>query len=471
MRAHDWSTTTPEAQGVDPDGLNDLLDLIGAHRLNMHSLLIARHGHLIMEAYWHPYHVDSRHDVRSIAKGITALLVGVALHERHLPDLDQRVLGFFVDRVIADRDTRKEAITLRHLLTMTSGLALTDADTEHCLTEADALQWVLDAPMAAEPGAEFVYSSSNYYLLSAVIQRATGRSLDDYASTKLFAPLGIEPVRWQAGQQAITLGWGGLWLASRDLAKIGQLVLARGRWAGAQIVPETWIDTMTSVQRPDASYGFGWWIEPERGTVAMTGYGGQFARIWPQHDLLIVVTSGVGQSLPALDNVIDTALRPALHTGPLAEKPRSAERLTERIAALGRPQPHPVPDLPEIAHRISGRRWRLDSNSLGLTAITLRFEYGSAVLTLESGEDRATIPLALDGVLRDVLVERLGPLANQDRMAATGSWRGDRALDMCWYSVNNPEYWNVELAFEETRACLRWKDALSGYKETVVVQP
>ncbi|MBI5960164.1 MAG: serine hydrolase [Chloroflexi bacterium] len=470
MALHDWLISTPEAQGVDSQKLLDLLDYARAQRLNLHSLLIARSGRLVLEAYFHPYHTDSQHDMRSIAKSVTALLVGIALHEGKLTSLDQPVLSFFPKRTVAHRDVRKEAMTLRHLLNMSSGLALTDADTWHCLTEADALQWALDAPVETEPGAQMVYSSANYYLLSAVLQQATGQTLADYAQTKLFAPLGIGEVRWQSSQQGITLGWGGLWLASRDLAKLGALILADGQWNSVQLVPKAWIDTISRTQAENTNYGFGCWLDAERGAVILSGYGGQFCCLLPGCDLVLVLTAGLRDPSSILNHLMDTFVCPALHLNSLPENPEVAAELVARAAGLGRPQSRSLPPLPALAVQISGQRWQLDQNGLGLTAFTLTVQGSLLSLTLEAGEDRAVIPLAMDSVLRDVLVERLGGMADHDRMAAVGGWREGRTLVMHWYSINNPEYWGVAITFEGQQAVLRWEDVLSGYGETVTAR-
>jgi hypothetical protein len=322
---------------------------------------------------------------------------------------------------------------------------------------------VLSAPMAAEPGAVFNYCSSNYYLLSGILQPATGVTMIEYAREKLFAPLGIDSLRWQGSP--ITYGWGGLWLAARDFAAFGQLVLERGRHADRQIVPESWIETITRVQVAELRYGFGWWIEPERGAFAMTGDGGQVVHVTPGRDLVVAITAGLGDFMPALHHLIDTFIYPALSDTPLPAS-SAADDLTARIAALGQPHPQPVAPLPDIAARISGQRWTLGENGLGLNALTITFG-DQPLLTLESGDDRADLPLSLDGVLRDVLVAKLGPLADQDRMAATGTWPDDHTLVMQWYSVNNPEYWTVAITFDGERARLRWEDRITGHAETV----
>jgi CubicO group peptidase (beta-lactamase class C family) len=284
MLTYPQPTATPESQGVDSAHLLRLLDHVRDQPVNLHSLLVARHRHLIAESYFYPYHAASQHDIRSGAKGVTSLLTGIALNDGYLASLDQPVLSFFPDRMAANPDPRKDAITIRHLLTMSSGLALTDADSGHLFTEPDALQWVLDAPMVTEPGAVHSYSSSNYYLLAAVLEKVMGCPLAEYARARLFHPLGITAFRWQTSQQGITFGFGGLWLMSRDLAKFGQLALDRGCCGDRQIVPQSWIDMITGVPVAGPHSSFGWWIEPKRGAVMMSGCG-QIVAVLQKPDL------------------------------------------------------------------------------------------------------------------------------------------------------------------------------------------
>jgi CubicO group peptidase (beta-lactamase class C family) len=436
------------------------LDYVPENRINLHSLLIAHRDQTILEVYLHPYHPNSHVDVRSVAKGITALVVGIALHEGYFVNIDQIALSFFPERTVQHRDVRKESITIRHLLAMSSGMALTDADSGRFLTEPDAFQWMLDAPMDAEPGATFVYSSSNFYWLSAILQRATGKTLGEYAQATLFDPLGIKQVRWQTSLQGITYGWGGLWLTTQDLAKLGQLVLSRGLWNGVQIVPSEWIDQVTQIQPPGTNYGFGWWLD--HGGVLMSGYGGQFVYLRPEQNLVVVMTSGLRDPQPVFYHLLDSFILPSLNQMPEHD-------LQARIAALAQPRPQPTPDLPDVAHRISGQCWALTPNGLGLTAFALTFQDDTAIILLESGEDRAELPLGLDGVLRGVLVERLGPLGAQDRMAATGVWQDEQTLTMRWYSVNNPEYWDVTCVFEGDHLQWTWEDGITGYSETKII--
>jgi hypothetical protein len=182
---------------------------------------------------------------------------------------------------------------------------------------------------------------------------------------------------------------------------------------------------------------------------------------------MVVVTAGLRDADSVINPLLDSFISPALHPGSLPEQPEIAAELVARIAGLGRPQPRSVPALPTLAAQISGQRWKLDPNGLGLTAFRLDFTGPTALLTLEAGDDQAVVPLGLDGVQRVAVVEHLGNMADHDLMAAVGGWREGRTLIMRWYSVNNPEYWGVEIAFGSQQAVLRWEDMLSGHRETV----
>lgn len=459
MASHPWTHDTPEALGIASRDLLALLDHLGAQQINLHSLLIARRDRLALEACFHPYHADMAHDLRSAAKSITGLLAGMAIRDGVLPGADTPVLDFFPRRQIAHLDDRKRAITLRHLITMTSGLALTDPDTGTMLDSDDPVQFVLDAPMAAAPGAQFSYASANYFLASAIVQQAAGMTLAEYAQRALFDPLGIESPRWQASRQGITLGFGGLWLRPREMANLGLLVLNRGLWDGEPIVPPDWIAAATTGNRDH--YGGGWWVDLGAGRCWASGYGGQAIMVLPDLELVITMTAGIDTQAAralALDWIV-----PAMRTEALRPDPAFARQLAARVSALAQPNPQPVPPLPPAAERVSGHRIALDSNGLGLTALDLDFGTASQI-TLFSGDDQVALPLRLDGVLRPVFVEHLGPLADHDHMAAAGRWDGE-TFALTLYSVNNPEYWRLDLRLSGGEAAITMTDGISNYSE------
>lgn len=318
-----WPLATPAEVGIDAERLCDLDKLIAQWpEANIHAVIVARHGKLIMERYYAgpdqrwgmplgkvDYAADVKHDLRSISKSVTSLLVGIALAEGKFPALDSSVFAAFPE--LASLETpEKSKITFRHLLTMSSGLKWDEtlpysnpANSERRLIDApDPVRYVLEQPLVAAPGAVYNYNGGDTTLLAAALSKATGRRLDDYAREKLFGPLGITDFEWVAlpatGQPAAASG---LRLRPRDSAKLGQLLLADGQWKGAQILPKGW---STESVKPSINgeglyfYGYQWWLGRTllRGRdlkwSAGFGYGGQRLYVQPDLDLVVMINAG-----------------------------------------------------------------------------------------------------------------------------------------------------------------------------------
>ena len=235
-----------------------------------------------------------------MTKSVLSTLVGIALAEGHLRSLDQPMLDYFPEYSGGPLDPGVRGITLRHLLTMSDGISREGLD---FLLAADKLA----GPLRQEPGTSFYYNSMSPQVLSIILTRSTGLTARDYALQRLFGPLGIAEVRWPE-VQGHSLGAFGLELSTRDLAKIGYLLLNQGRWAGRQIVPANWIAeaTLPHIRAPRSQefialtgpyfvdqYGFYWWIRPDQDPPAYLaqGYGGQFLYVIPGLDLVVVITA------------------------------------------------------------------------------------------------------------------------------------------------------------------------------------
>ena len=193
-----WRRATPESQGIDSDALAGIFDAVREQRAAVHSLLVVRNGRLVLEAYFYPYSGTTVHDVASVTKSITATLTGIAIDRGDLAGVDARVLADLFPA--AGRDARKDRVTVEHLLTMTAGLQCRSEDAEATLRDmqqsGDWVRFMLELPMAHEPGTRFVYCSGGTHLLSAIITRATRLSALEFARQVLFEPLGIR----EAGQ-------------------------------------------------------------------------------------------------------------------------------------------------------------------------------------------------------------------------------------------------------------------------------
>src|SRR4029077_15769910 len=218
-----WRTSTPEEQGMDSVALTDLVDFGASHQLE--SLLVARHGVIVVEAFYAPFPAGVKHRTNSVTKPGIGALVAIALEERRLESPDQRAVDFFPDRLIANLDDRKKAITIQNLLDMRSGLDWTEPLTDEpprsmfaMERSANWAQFVLDQPMAANPGATFLYDSGNSHLLSAILTQATGESALDYVQKRLFGLWGSPTFSGATIRRAFRSAVYGLFLQPRDMA-------------------------------------------------------------------------------------------------------------------------------------------------------------------------------------------------------------------------------------------------------------
>lgn len=298
-----WPVATPESQGFDREKLRQAYALFFAEDdyVTARSLLVVRNGRLVAEGYCRDLaDRDRKRALQSATKSVTSLLTGIALDRGTLPSIDLPLVEIFPDKF--DQDPGKRKITLRHLLTMQSGIAFSNDDftleMEHD-ARGDGVAYILHKPMAREPGTVFVYQDCDPHLLGAALTRLSGVSLDAFAATYLFRPIGIEDVLWLRHHDGTTYGAYGLYLKPRDMARIGQLVLQKGRWGDRQIVPESWIalstDRQTDADPASASlgidYGFYWWRSPADTVVTAFGHGGQYICVAPTKDVVIVLTS------------------------------------------------------------------------------------------------------------------------------------------------------------------------------------
>jgi CubicO group peptidase (beta-lactamase class C family) len=286
------------------------------------ALVIVRHGRVVLERYFGTSHRDQLHTMQSVSKSVTALLVGAAIADGALA-LEDRVLDVLPASYasVAAGDPRKATITVRHLLEMRSGIDFHESPYPGSPLERlnrsrdDWVPIALGEPMNADPGARWQYNSGGVIVLGAVLRAATGESVQAHARRRVFAPIGITDAQWHASPfDGLAHTGGGLALRALDLARIGQLILHRGRWNGEQVIPADWIARATAVVTPGAlrfggepfDYGYLWYTVPldrrdptgER-IVAASGNMTQWLFVVPRHDLVMVVTGRGNASFAA----------------------------------------------------------------------------------------------------------------------------------------------------------------------------
>lgn len=340
---HGWPTGTPASVGLDQAALANFdADLVRGKYMLVDSFQVFRCGtevftrkypHDYAQIYakeaktrgplnarltglynyfdpdWHPYyHGSDMHTMQSVSKTVTSVIFGVAMQRGDFrADINTPVLKYFDVSKVKNVDERKRRMTLKHVLTMTTGLRWNeevpydDPRSDSSLMEAtdDWVQYVIDKPMAEEPGKVFNYSSGATELLAYIFQRETGQDIDAYGEKYLFAPLGIKH-QWKRTYLGVVDTEGGLYLNGEDLAKIGYLYMHDGRWDGRQIVSEGWvkqsltpyIDAEKERLGNQFKYGFKWWLYPLNGNFVWMaiGFGGQRLMVFPQQNLIVVFT-------------------------------------------------------------------------------------------------------------------------------------------------------------------------------------
>lgn len=468
--AWDWPVATPEEEGMSSGKLADLLEEIQARQDPIDSVLVIRHGRVVLDAYVDPFRKDLRHELYSCTKSVLSMLVGIAIQEGEIADVQAPVLDFFPGRTIAHLDGRKRALRLEHLLTMSPGFEWSEKGVPHWAAQnsgtlmaysSDPVQFVLDKPVIAEPGTRFTYNSGGSQLLASILERSTGMDLLAFARERLFGPLGISDVSWKVTHAGNHAGGGGLQMKPRDLARLGELYLKGGAWNGRRIVPQAWIQESVRPRiaaSEDTWYGYHWWI-PADGSYAARGFGDQILWVLPELQMVIVMTGGSARSLA--QPLADLFILPAVQgPGPLPPNPGELARLQARVRDIARPQPRPVPSLPPKAGEVAGKVWKMEENGLGWRSLALTFENGDAVLDLRLAEGSVQLSIGLDNVFRITEVDGIGSLAER------GAWLDERTFRYEERFVGQSTRGEIRLVFEGDEVEVTAKGADSGYLET-----
>jgi CubicO group peptidase (beta-lactamase class C family) len=455
-----WQTSTPEAQGMDSAALAKLLDF-GTSR-SFDSLLIARHGRIVLDAYYAPYRADIPHIINSSTKAVMGTLTAIAVKDGLLDSLNHPMLDFFPGRDIANLDDRKKAITVQSLLDMTSGIDWKepiDGSRPDTLFEyersPDPIKFVLDRPMSHAPGELFNYNSGNPHLLSAIITRLSGMSARDYAKARLFDPLGIGLSNWRNDAQGITIGGGLLFLRPRDTAKIGHLYLRHGEWDGKQLLPTDWIDkvshptvNMNASFDPNLRYANFFWALPDKHVTMMVGDRCQVTMIFPELDIVAVISSRNYCAFGHLADLISGAVKSGAAVAP---DPAGVDLLAGKIKDISTEKPTKIGAVPETAAAISGKTYRFPGNDLNVKSISLSLTGPQPHYQLEiysEYQSNASLgfagPIGLDGLYR------LGEQSPLGIIALKGTWLNDRefAMDLRLVGGDRDRRWILSVGGE-----------------------
>jgi CubicO group peptidase (beta-lactamase class C family) len=404
----------PCAEGVDARDFVAFLDAVERSGIELHSLMVLRHGHVVAEGWWAPYTADRPQLLYSLSKSFTSMAVGLAI-DQGLVSVNGSLLMHLADFSPADVNERVGAITVDDALRMATG-HLEDPiySVISWCAQHDDPEWLrafFALPPERAPGTVFAYNNMATYALARMVQQATGQRLVDYLGPRLFEPLGITERLWMTDAGGHDWGFSGLHLRTESLAACGQLWLQGGRWQGRQLVPAEWLQTATSallptdaVNRGDpkakpepdwaAGYGYQFW-QSRHGYRGDGGYG-QFCLVLPEQDAVVVLTAATERMQKLLELVWQHLLPALASPATLSEANRASMapvpadvELANRLAGLALPAPTTTDRRARPGRFTPGR----ESGVARVTAILLR----------EVGPDFA-LDLSLDGVVHTMPV-------------------------------------------------------------------
>ncbi len=397
--------STPEAEGVSSGGILKFLDAAENGKNELHSFVIVRHGKMISKGWWKPYDGDLRHVMYSVSKSFTSTGVGLAIAENKLK-LTDKVISFFPESVPDGLSPYMKGMTVQDLLKMSTGM-----DTDPLFTARNSKDWpkaFMSTAVENKPGSIFKYNNMASFMLSAIVQKATGEKLVDYLKPRLFEPLGIKNFTWDDTPEGYTFGAIGLKIGSEDMAKFGQMLLQKGVWNGKQILPKSWVEEATSSQignddpnnsvRKELSdwqqgYGYQFW-RGRNNTFRADGLGGQFIIVIPEKDAVVVLTAAAANTQEEMNLVWDNLL-PAMQDEALPVDKRASEELAKKIATLSCPVA-PSTVNPGVQKSISGHKIEVAENELGIRDFNVAIKDNAARILITRGEKKYELNAGLN---------------------------------------------------------------------------
>jgi CubicO group peptidase (beta-lactamase class C family) len=427
--------STPEEQGLSSADVLKLVNALDTTVREIHSFMLLRHGQVVAEGFWAPYSGDDIQVLYSGSKSFNSTAVGMLVDDGKL-SVDDLVLSKFPDLAPAQPDPNMAKMTIKNLLTMATGHT---ADTIDGMRQAAGGEWAkafLATTVPNAPGTNFLYNSGAAYMLSAIVQRTSGQSVDEFLTPRLFEPLGIQRHLWGKSPEGINMGDGGLSVRTEDFAKLGLLYLQGGQWNGQQLVSQQWVTDATSKEisngNNDGNWSYGYGYQFWRSPIGFRADGslGQYSFVMPDQDIVLAITSGTSNS-GGTDTLMKTVFAnvPAVQDAALAEDAASLQALKDKLASLALPLPTGA-DSSSMAGQITGTHYTVSGgNSQGITGLSFDFNAAPPTVTIEDADGPHVIPVGIGSWVRGRTDYRkhINELYDtpEQGIAARGAWSAD----------------------------------------------
>lgn len=464
----------PEKHGISSMDIIRFLNAAEEIKSHLHSFILLKNGVVIAEGYHYPYDPEQVRLLHSGSKTFTAVAVGIAVGEKRLT-LEEKVIDFFPEYKDVEMDAKFPLMTVKHLLEMATG-----HHADSLFTIADKEDWIeafIGAPLRSEPGTEFLYDSGATFMLSAIISKVTGLSLEEYLKPRLFEPLDITGYEWDSKDGVTTGGWG-LMIKPEDFAKLGTLFLNKGEFNGKRILDESWIELASSEQvatsnieiREDwaQGYGFQMWRGSEN-TYRADGAFGQFCLVAPDKNLVAVITCEDADSQELLSafyaNIVSKAKKSSLFTnGDLQDE------LSRKLCNLAKPFTYDA-TASYIERTVNKKRYKVHLNGKDLD---VSFDFRGSELKVSIG-DKQVIESSKVTFNKGVMECEIAPVTfikfydlstRRWKYAAHHEWLNDETLVIDIYYTETAHRQKFEIRFSEDTINMRIINGLKKLLET-----
>ncbi len=432
--------STPEKEGISSKAILKLVEAMEEAQPDaLHSLMLRRHGKIVVQGWWAPYNPDSPHLLWSLSKSFTSTAIGIAQDEGLL-SIDDQVISFFPEDVPEEPSMHLQSMRISDLLRMNTG-----HEQEPSFRQMQNDNWVetfLAHEVKHKPGTHFRYNSMATYMCSAILQKVTGQSLLEFLSPRLFEPLGIKDPTWESDPRGINVGGWGLSVTTEDISKLGQLYLQKGMWEGMQLLSETWVEEATSLRTSNGSnpqsdwdqgYGYQFW-QCRHNAYRGDGAFGQYCIVMPEQDAVLAITAG-SNDLQGILDVVWEHLLPAFGEDPLPPDEEEAEKLKEKLESLAISMVNGDKSS-SLAADISGKSYELEPNAQSIQSISFNFDASPVQITLTSDQGEQIIKAAFE---TQTLASIQNPYVVSDKVAVSGAWETDTSYKVKLIYYETPQ--------------------------------